>query len=150
MRQCLVWSHPGTCPVLAQVWAQLQFRLKPSSRWLWVWSLTSLNSSTTQPLEKAPSNTVIYLSVEALKTATTSQRQGKRAQTPRHCRTKARLLQQRPICSTITFSHAPNHLGLQPSAHPKDREVAESKLGWAAGPQHPPGSPQPSGMPLVG
>lgn len=70
--------------------------------------------------------------------ATTFQRQGKRSQTPRRCRTKYRLLQQRLVCSTITFSHAPNQLGLQPSEHPKDREVAESKLGWAAGHRHPP------------
>lgn len=81
--------------------------------------------------------------------ATTSQRQGERAQTPRCSRTKARLLQQIFICSTITFSRAPDHLGLQPSALPKDREAAESKLGWAAGPQHPPGSPQSSVVPLV-
>lgn len=32
---------------------------------------------------------------------------------------------------------------------PQHREVAESKLGWAAGPQHPPGSPQSPVMPPI-
>lgn len=97
--------------------SQLLFRLKPPSQQLKMWSLPCLNTSSAWPLEKEALTHLFFDHKCSKKCQLPFKDRGKRAQMPRHRCTKAELLQQRIICSAITFLHAAKQMHLQSPMH---------------------------------
>lgn len=117
IRACtLPWHKFGLWPN-GSYSSQLLFRLKPPSQQLKMWSLPCLNTSSAWPLEKEALTHLFFDHKCSKKCQLPFKDRGKRAQMLRHRCTNAELLQQRIICSAITFLHATKQMHLQSPMH---------------------------------